>query len=229
MLELVPILNAGPHIGTRKEGEKEMKTSFILYLDQYEPIKDLPLEKKGELLDAIFMYQINPNNPVGFSGNEVLIAFNFIKISLDRDLKKWNNIVKRSQENGKKGGRPRLGRKTQDNLNNPGGFLDNLKTLVSVSVSDSVNNRESTRSLEKSLTYLESIPLEDVKEFQKTSSATDEQIRSKALELIGYCRYKGKKYKNYKAFLSNSLKKDYPIKKEIAVGEKDEDGYIRRA
>jgi len=62
--------------------------------------------------------------------------------------------------------------------------------------------------------YLTDIPLEDLEEFKKKVSATDSQIKNKADDLLNYCRAKGKRYRDYRAFLLNALKKDFPIKSE---------------
>jgi len=63
--------------------------------------------------------------------------------------------------------------------------------------------------------FLKKIPLEDIRELQENAAitATEEQIRAKGLELNDYCIAKGRRYKNYKAFLRNALRKDYPKKK----------------
>ena len=55
----------------------EGKKGFILYIDTYDAIKDLPVDEKAQLLDAIFQYHINPENPVGSLGFGAKMAFNF--------------------------------------------------------------------------------------------------------------------------------------------------------
>jgi len=119
-----------------------MKNSFVLYHDQYEAIRDLTLEQKGQLLDAIFLYHrdgvLPEHDPM------IKMAFRFFKIVFDRDKEKWEAGAKRRRENGKKGGRP----KTKKNLTKPkepNRFNNNLTkptkpVSVSVSVSDSVSD-----------------------------------------------------------------------------------------
>lgn len=90
----------------------ENKEGFMLYKSFYEPIKGLSQEEKGDLLDAIFQYQINPNNPLGSLGSNVKMAFNFILIQFRLDNEKYERVVQRNRTNGLKGGRPK-------NPNNP--------------------------------------------------------------------------------------------------------------
>ena len=66
-----------------------------------------------------------------------------------------------------------------------------------------------------SLSYLKNIPPEDIEELSGKYNCYQTQIISKADDLVNYCEAKGRKYKNYKAFLMNALKKDYGVKKEI--------------
>lgn len=64
--------------------------------------------------------------------------------------------------------------------------------------------------------YLDNVPQEDIKELMEKSSATPEQIRSKAEDLRDYCRSHSKRYKDYRAFLRNAVKRDYP-KRDVMV------------
>jgi hypothetical protein len=88
-----------------------MKKGFILYTDNYEPIKNLTLTEKGELLDAIFSYNLSGEiidlSPVP------KMAFQFLKPTFDRDIEKYNNICERNHENGLKGGRPKKPKETE--------------------------------------------------------------------------------------------------------------------
>lgn len=59
------------------------------------------------------------------------------------------------------------------------------------------------------MSYLENIPEEDMQYFMKKLGISKSDISSKADDLNNYCKAKGKKYNNYKAFLENALKRDY--------------------
>jgi hypothetical protein len=67
---------------------------------------------------------------------------------------------------------------------------------------------------ESSLKYLKEIPLEDIKELTTGYHISEEEIKKKAIVLIGYCEMHGKRYKNYKAFLRNSIVKDFTERKK---------------
>ena len=77
------------------------KNSILLYLSDYEPVKDFSLEEKGMLFDAIFEYASTGNTndlpPV------VLLAFKFFRMHIDENNKKCNEIKSKSKEAGIKG------------------------------------------------------------------------------------------------------------------------------
>ncbi len=87
------------------------RDGIIIYAQQYEAIKDLSQSDKGLLLDAIFHYHIT-GEVMQELPPMVLMAFTFIRTSIDSNTRKYEAIVERNRENGKKGGRPR-------NPNNP--------------------------------------------------------------------------------------------------------------
>jgi hypothetical protein len=73
-----------------------------------------------------------------------------------------------------------------------------------------------------SLSYLSNIPEADLKEFTERFDANARQIKSKAEDLLNYCKSKGKVYKDYQAFLLNALKKDFKIRQKEIVVKVDE-------
>jgi hypothetical protein len=87
-----------------------------------------------------------------------------------------------------------------------------LATQVKLS---KVNIRENT-----SLSYLKEIPEQDLEEMYQRFDCDKRAIQSKAESLYLYCQSKGKTYKNYRAFLLNALKKDYPERKEKPQNKK---------
>lgn len=106
------------------------RDGIIIYVQQYEAIKDLSQSDKGLLLDAIFHYHIT-GEVMQELPPMILMAFTFIRTSIDSNTRKYEAIVERNRENGKKGGRPRNPnnpsepkkptglKKTQANPNNP--------------------------------------------------------------------------------------------------------------
>jgi hypothetical protein len=101
-----------------------MKESFVLYKSFYEPIKGLSSEDKGNLLDAIFQYQIDGIEPLNTSS--IYMAFLFFKNQFRLDNEKYLSVIERNKTNGIKGGRPPKV-ETQINPNNPVGFQEPKK------------------------------------------------------------------------------------------------------
>jgi hypothetical protein len=114
------------------------KKSFIMYADQQGVFKQLPDDVAGRLIKHIFSY-VNDENPCT---EELIIniAFEPIKQSLKRDLKRWEDYIEKQSLNGKKGGRPPKAKESQETQ----AFLNKPKKAdsVSVSVNDSVNENE---------------------------------------------------------------------------------------
>lgn len=96
-------------------------SKFVFYIEWLRTMDAAMLSKaeRSRLIDAIVTYAdtgIVPSLP------RLLTAiFSPIKGTLDRDMDKYNEIVERNRENGKKGGRP----KTQQNPTKPNGFPEN--------------------------------------------------------------------------------------------------------
>ena len=116
------------------------KKSFILYTDQSGVFNQLPDEIAGKLIKHIFAY-VNDENPIS-EDLIINIAFEPIKQSLKRDLKRYEEYVDKQSVNGAKGGRPKKPNETQ--ITQP--FIEKPKKADSVSdsvnVNDSVNKRK---------------------------------------------------------------------------------------
>jgi hypothetical protein len=82
------------------------KNNFILYKDYKPNIDILNDEQAGKLFKAIFCYVEDRTEP-NFKDGMLVMAFQFIKNQLERDLEKYKNQVERNRENGAKGGRPK--------------------------------------------------------------------------------------------------------------------------
>jgi hypothetical protein len=73
---------------------------------------------------------------------------------------------------------------------------------------------------ENSISLLEKPTKELIEEMVSKFKCDPGMVRTKANALADYCRAKGKKYKNYKAFLANALRKDFgerPPKEKIPI------------
>ena len=113
------------------------KKSFILYTDQSGVFKQLPDEIAGKLIKHIFAY-VNDENPI-CDDLIINIAFEPIKQSLKRDLKRYEEYIEKQSLNGAKGGRPKKATETQETQP----FLEKPKKADSVSDSVNVNDNES--------------------------------------------------------------------------------------
>lgn len=134
------------------------RDGIIIYVQQYEAIKDLSQSDKGLLLDAIFHYHIT-GEVMQELPPMILMAFTFIRTSIDSNTRKYEAIVKRNRENGKKGGRPRNPnnpsepkkptgiKKTQANPNNPSEPKKADTDTVKDTVKDTKTKKESIDDL----------------------------------------------------------------------------------
>lgn len=77
------------------------------------------------------------------------------------------------------------------------------------------NVRNKELRIYMSLDYLLKIPDQDLKEITKKYNTTPEFIKSKADDLLNYCKAHGKIYKDYRALLLNAVKRDAPKKMEV--------------
>lgn len=92
---------------------------------------------------------------------------------------------------------------------------DTKETLVGNTKESLVNNnkRDNNKINIESISYLEDIPIRDIEEFTTKFNISERQLKEKAEELADYCRAKGKKYKDYKAFLRNAVRKEYKVRR----------------
>lgn len=114
------------------------KNSILLYLSDYEPVKDLSLEEKGMLFDAIFEYASTGNTNV--LPPVVLLAFKFFRMHIDENNKKWNEIKTKRIEAGSKGGKQKIANAKQ-NVANVANAKDAKQSQanLAVNVNDNVN------------------------------------------------------------------------------------------
>lgn len=92
------------------------RKSFVAYRDWQSIFEMLNDEELGRLTRVIFDY-VN-GKEVEIDDRVLKIVFENIRLTIDRDTQKYNAIVQRNKENGKKGGRPK-----KENPKNPLGYL----------------------------------------------------------------------------------------------------------
>lgn len=79
------------------------KDSFVIYTSFYKPISKLSDKQLGRLFRAIFMHQLGEVVSVE---EDIEMAFEFFKNQFEIDESKYQGIVERNRENGRKGGNP---------------------------------------------------------------------------------------------------------------------------
>lgn len=89
----------------------DKKKGFIVYCDMLNHIESLNMKQRGLLLTAMLCDQSGLELPQMDGGTRV--AFSFIKSGMDRDTEKYNRIVEKRREAGKKGGRPPKGEESK--------------------------------------------------------------------------------------------------------------------
>lgn len=144
------------------------KDTFILRLDFYPQIKMLSAEQRGNLMLAIFAYQVGDELP----DMDMLtqMCFSFIRASLDAYRDKYKARCDKNRENGNKGGRPpknsetekterfsddsqenpAVYEKTDEKAQKPNGFFGNPSEYDSDSDSESEYDSDSDFSLSPS-------------------------------------------------------------------------------
>lgn len=117
-----------------------MKKSFLLHVDALTVLNELTDEQAGKLFKAIASFQNgNELNPFGDASEFGLrMAFLPFKNQFARDVEKYNGIVERNKENGKKGGRP----KKDDETEKTQPVFEKPKKAVNVNDNDNVNVNE---------------------------------------------------------------------------------------
>lgn len=169
-----------------------MRESFLLYHSFYQPIKDLTDDQKGELLDAIFQYQLNL--PIRQLSPECQIALKFMQSQFERDCDKYDRIVERNRNNGIKGGRPK------ENPNKPTG-INGIPKKPKKADTDTVTDTDTEKIIERKKNVRFSPPtLQEVKQYFSEKGYSPE-AGQKAFDYYNEASWKdstGKQVKNWK-------------------------------
>lgn len=110
-----------------------MKESMVIPRSLLTATNRLSMTEKGEVLDAIMRYGFDGEE---YSGDSVVVAmiFDLTKPYIDENNKRYDAVVERNRNNGKKGGRPKSTKnpekpnKTQKNPDEPRRTQTNLDT-----------------------------------------------------------------------------------------------------
>jgi len=163
------------------------KTSFVLYTDVWHTVEKLTNDKAGILFKHILRY-VNDQNP---ETKDIIIqiAFEPIKQSLKRDLRKYESICLRNRANGAKGGRPKKKPKK------PSGIITNPKKPKKPD-SDIDSDIDIDNVKEKKNKYSDFVTMTEI-EYQKLIYQHGEQNTKIFIEILN--NYKGSTGKKYKS------------------------------
>ena len=202
------------------------KKSFLLYTDVHHTVKHLSDEQAGKLFKHILSY-VNDENPT--TDDPITnIAFEPIKQSLKRDLKKYQEIKKRRSKAGKVSAENRKKKKAnptsvdsvEQNSTNPTSVdsVEQNSTKSTVSVSDSDSDSDSVRVKKK----FSPPPLEEVKDYFRQRGYTEESA-AKAWDYYTSNEWhdqEGKPVKSWKQkMIAVWMKEENKIKKKRAGPE----------
>ena len=126
-----------------------MKDSFILYTAQYEALKELAIEQKGQLLDCLFQYAITGTMPATNS-EAVRVAMNFLRIQIDMDSTKYEKRCEKNKAIALE--RERKKKEAQESTNVHERVRKNTKvnkrTQTNTNVTDNDNDNENVNDNE---------------------------------------------------------------------------------
>lgn len=122
------------------------KNGFLLYKQQYEPIKHLDDEKLGKLFRAIFEHQTGGCHEM--LPAECQMAFEFFKSQFKIDEKKYNKFVESQREKGRKSAAARRTKSTAVNRGQPNQPKSTYKDKDKVKDKDKDKNKEYTKWVE---------------------------------------------------------------------------------
>lgn len=93
---------------------------------------------------------------------------------------------------------------TMETKRKPNGNKRNVK-LSEVKLSEAkLREKDPLASME----YLKKVPKDDLKELSTRFAVSEKVVESKAEDLMLYCERSGRRYRNYRSFLVNALKRD---------------------
>ena len=129
-----------------------MKKSFILYTDYADKFKSLSDTQLGQLFRCILEYESKGETkpPEDFGVN---LAFDIVRADLERNAKKYDEIVEKRREAGKKGGLAKASKSQQMVANADfakqtlANVADNVNDNVNVNDNDNVNDIENVISI----------------------------------------------------------------------------------
>ena len=161
-----------------------MGKNTLIYPSHFELIDELTDEQAGKLIKSIGKYE----KGITTEFDDMLVKGIFISIKRDFDLQQQNyeKVCERNGKNGKKGGRPKKPTITEDNPQNPIGYLETHNNPKNLKDKDKDKDKDKEKGKEKLLAVYKS---PDVIEIENTNvdymiDETDVVITKPMLERI---------------------------------------------
>lgn len=119
------------------------KNNFILYTDYFEQLQMLTIEQRGVLLTALMCYQLGEQLPE--MDKITAMCYSFISADVRRNNEKYEEIIEKRRESGRRGGKQTQANKAnaylaKANQANQASASDNVN--VNVNVNDNVNDND---------------------------------------------------------------------------------------
>ena len=201
----------------------ELKSSFILYTNYHEILKDLSDEDAGILFKAILEYKAL--GEIGELPSHLNLAFKFIKNQFDLDDKKYKEFAEKQKANGLKGGRPKK-EENPKNPKNPTVFSETQKSLND-NDNDNVNDNVYIKENKTNILHISPKPKkEEIQKFAKEiMSKVDIDYFFQYYEASDWCDQYGARI-NWKQKLMNWSVKEKTKPKEATNGQQPYNPYL---
>lgn len=125
----------------------EEKKSVILYTEWARPLQNLPLEDVGRIFQAILDYAETKKEPA-FDNRAAAVAFEFIRLQIDRNSKRWESKREARSNAGRSGAQKRWNRRQSiANDSKPWQTIANMAVNVNVNDNVNVNGNVSSSSI----------------------------------------------------------------------------------
>ncbi len=147
------------------------RDSFVLYTRFYDLVKNLTLEQKGMLFDAIHYFANGDDYEIGDVVAEM--AFRFYRNQLEMDFGKWDDVRKKRSEAGKMGGRPR---KPQENPDETQTENKRKQTKAKKAVNVNVNVNDNNRETNVSQKTIKTRKKEDLENYDKPTKEENDRF-----------------------------------------------------
>lgn len=196
------------------------KKSFLLYISSFKQIRKLTQEQKGNLLDAIMNFQ--EDVPLPEMDPLVDMCFGFIADDMQRDAEKYEEIVEKRRESGRKGGKTtqanqanaRFAQANQANATSEN-QANQANQAVNVNVDVDVNDNEDV-----DVVVNDNVPVPDCEQTTHTPTFETEQTnRPSNLDVLGEIVQHGYRLegKSIKAFMDYNDERGWKMDWRLAL------------